>query len=36
MGNDQMELDITTLSGGLYVVKLSAFPAWKGTFVKQD
>ena len=36
MGNDQMELDITTLSGGLYVVKLSAFPTWKGTFVKQD
>jgi len=36
MGNDQMELDIAALSGGLYVVKLSAFPAWKGTFVKQD
>jgi hypothetical protein len=36
MGNTQMELDIETLTNGLYVAKLSAFPGWKGVFVKQD
>jgi hypothetical protein len=36
MGNDQMELDIAALPNSWYVAKLSAFPGWKGVFVKQD
>jgi len=35
-GNDQQELDIANLPNGMYFLKLSAFPNWKGKFVKQN
>lgn len=34
-GNDQHELQIADLPNGMYTLKLSAFPSWKGKFVKQ-
>lgn len=35
-GNDQQELDVANLPNGMYFLKLSAFPNWKGKFVKQN
>jgi len=35
-GNNQQELNVTDLSDGMYILKLSAFPNWKGKFVKQN
>jgi hypothetical protein len=34
-GNDQQTLDVANLPSGMYIVKLSIFPNWKGKFVKQ-